>query len=479
MIGKKYFFGFKIYYLIYLLIAFNAFVNETKWLNYGTLLLVALGVGCAGLMLVKYKEYLKIWNIRLLILFLVSYALSSAINIKYGVGDNVKEMIWIFLSMIVLYTSGYLLTMEERKKELKVYAIIWTIYCTIINVLGISMILWGRNYQVSIYQGDKVVDYKVIGFKWGRLWGLYDDPNHGATISVVAILLAVYLFVVTVKWYWKVLLAITMLIQFGYIVLSDSRTGLVTIGVGAIVWSTAMIGRRLKKRGKTQITAMAIGFLIGIVIAGGIVGAATVCKYEYNAMDKQIAVLAKKMFSPKNRNLKSKAKLKVGRKKDLKKDASNGRIEIWESGLEIAKTAPIAGVSFRNMTAYAEKNMPKTYLVNNSQYAKYDSMHNAGMDLLVSQGIIGVLIAIAMVINTCRLLTDYWKRAHEEKDTVFLTACTALILAMGAGDMFLSMVLYLNAPQTFIFWVCLGYLTGAMAETYKETEYLEQKEKNA
>lgn len=461
---KKYFLGFKIYYLLYLLLAFNAFVNESLWMEYATDLLALLGVGCAVCMLKDWKQYQKVANLRLIFLFLASYAVSAVVNYRYGIGNNVKELIWMFLFMVVLYATSAVLSAEERKKELRLLACIWVIYSTITNALGNSMVLWGRSYGLTKVRDGKSVGFKVVGFKWGRLWGMYDDPNHGATITVAAILLAVYLFVRTAKWYWRVCLALSMLIQFGYLVLSDSRTGLVSVGVGAIVWTVALAGKHFREKGMKAGKAMAVSLLLGLVVAAGITGTANVCKREYNAHDKQIEVLAKKWFQPKKTTSKGTGTSKIGRKQDLKGDASNGRLDIWKSGLEIVETSPVVGVSFRNMTAYAQQNMPHTYLVDNPENAKYDSLHNSVLDVLVSQGILGILICLVLVINTGKLLRKYLERRKEKNvwDRSFMTACLALTLAMGAGSLFLSMVFYLNAPQTYIFWLCFGYLVGNM-----------------
>lgn len=468
---KRYFLGFKIYYLVYLLLAFNAFINESLWMEYATDLLAVLGVGCALCMLKDWKQYQKVANLRLIGLFLISYMVSAVLNYRYGVGDNVKELIWMFLFMVVLYATSAVLSMEERKKEFRLLACIWVIYSTVTNAIGNSMVLWGRNYGLTKVRDGKAVGFKVVGFKWGRLWGMYDDPNHGATITVVAVLLAVYLFVRTAKWYWRVCLAVSVLIQFGYLVLSDSRTGLVSVGVGAIVWTTALAGKRFRENGMKAGKAMAVSLMLGVAVAGGIVGMAQICKQEYNTHDKQMEELAKKMFPPKkSQTTKTETTpSKVGRKQDLKGDASNGRLDIWKSGVEIVETSPVVGVSFRNMTAYAQQNMPHTYLVDNPENAKYDSLHNSVLDVLVSQGILGILISLALVFNTGKLLREYLNQrktvGHKVKaEQSFTTACLALTLAMGVGSLFLSMVFYLNAPQTYIFWLCFGYLMGTMQE---------------
>ncbi len=215
------------------------------------------------------------------------------------------------------------------------------IYSTVTDAIGNSMVLWGRSYGLTKVRDGKAVGFKVVGFKWGRLWGMYDDPNHGATITVVAVLLAVYLFVRTAKWYWRICLAVSVLIQFGYLGLVRFKNG---TGVGRsrsyCVEQTALAGKRFRENGMKAGKAMAVSLMLGVAVAGGIVGMAQICKQEYNTHDKQMEELAKKMFPPKkSQTTKTETTpTKVGRKQDLKGDASNGRLDIWKSGLEIVES---------------------------------------------------------------------------------------------------------------------------------------------
>ena len=48
--------------------------------------------------------------------------------------------------------------------------------------------------------------------------------------------------------------------------------------------------------------------------------------------------------------------------------------------------------------------------------------------------------------------------SYTHLDWTFLSGCFAVIAAMGAGSLFISMVFYLNGPQTYIFWLCFGYM---------------------
>ena len=453
---KKLFFGFKLYYLVYVLLAFNAFINESALMSWATNILAVFGIAVALCMLTKFRTYMKVWNTRLILIFLLSYVISSLLNYRYGIVDNIKEVIWLLLSMAVVYTSCAICQISEMKKELAIFSVIWVVYCTVVNFISISMVVWGREYNIFLMKDGKPVGYKTVGFKWGRLWGMYDDPNHGAAIAIAAMLLALYLFLTIKRKVSRVLLVITMVIQLFYLVLSDSRTGMVMLAAAGFLWTAFLVYRRESKKEKNRrksfIKSICLGILASVVLAGGAYG----CKQQYNLIDSKIAVLLPKKLTPGTNNNNNKVSGQVGRANDLVQDASNGRLYIWASGLEITGTSPVFGVSFRNMTAYAEENLPDTYLVNNPENAKYDSLHNSVMDILVSQGAVGILIFLAIVVNTARLMKKKLSSVRAE-DQNFAAACFITAAAMGAGSLFISMVFYLNAPQTYIFWLCFGY----------------------
>ena len=159
---KRYFLGFKIYYLVYLLLAFNAFINESLWMEYATDLLAVLGVGCALCMLKDWKQYQKVANLRLIGLFLISYMVSAVLNYRYGVGDNVKELIWMFLFMVVLYATSAVLSMEERKKEFRLLACIWVIYsCLLYTSEGYSdntKVIYSHDIKSAVKNESKNVN---------------------------------------------------------------------------------------------------------------------------------------------------------------------------------------------------------------------------------------------------------------------------------------------------------------------------------
>lgn len=460
---KNIFLGFKIYYLLYVLVAFTALLNGYSWMNIATIVLTVFGAGVTLCLLVQIKRaHLKIVNIIWIIAFLCSYVLSSVMTAKYGITDNLKEIFWLAFPMLILYASSWQYSVDEMQREFKILSIIYVIYTTIAGAVSLSMLLWGHNYNVVFSEND----VRVIGFKWGRLWGVFDDPNHGAAMLVVGIILAVYLILITKNKAGKIVWIITIPVQYLYIVFSDSRTGEVALNaamlVGIICWLYQKLLREDKKKaGKIIITIVVSFFLIAgnLLLCHEIKG-----NYNEYVNKKLVEEQSNKSKSTNNTNTKNTGKSnsnpnnnsEVGRKSDIEKDVSNGRISIWKSGLEIFESSPVYGVSFRNITNYTKDNVPDTYIINTEYGGYYDSFHNSLIDILVSQGIIGIIIAAAMLINTLRCFKKNWK--YDKKRFKVMGICLTILIALAASSMFLSMVIYLNSPQAYIFWLIFGYL---------------------
>lgn len=149
---------------------------------------MTMGVGAvAGFWkLWKCKEYFKYAHFGVLNTFLVSYVLSTVLNMKYGIMDNLQGFIWLAAQVWILYLVNVDVKIEDIKQEFKILGLIYVIFVSIANIVSLGMFLLGYTYR-NLETGKK------LGFLWGRLWGVYDDPNHGSIISMIAVVLAVYL----------------------------------------------------------------------------------------------------------------------------------------------------------------------------------------------------------------------------------------------------------------------------------------------
>lgn len=452
---KKIVLGFKIVYLLNMLVAFTAFWNGTKWFYYSNYILILGAAFGAVYLLIQWKSCMKAGNVWLITLFLISYLFSSVMTIRFGIGDNLKELIWMFLPMGFLYMSAFLLTQKERELELGILGGIYILYCTVLNVLSVSMVWWGRNYLIGNADGTT----RVVGYKWGRLWGGYDDPNHGASIAAIAVIIAVYFVIKVSNWFLKILLVLSMLVQYAYIVCSDSRTGFVSLAVGTGVFAAWFLFRKLK--GKKEafrilLSAGVAGCIAAIVVVGSM------------GLNKRYDVLDKKIQAEWNRRhpavVQAPVNPKETRANDIKKDSSSGRMEIWKSGLEIFAKSPIYGVSYRNMTAYAHERVPDTYIINTTYDIDYDSMHNMPLDVLVSQGIIGIILLLSLFVNSLMIYIKRYKLVKKENQA-FAAVSIAVVLGLGAGSMFLTSIIYLSGPHAYWFWLCLGYAIALLQQS--------------
>ena len=150
---KRFLFAFKVYYLVYVLLAFNAFVNEKKYMEWATYLLALWGMAAAAAIVLKYKEYKDMYNIWLIIGMIMSYVLSSLLSFRYGVTENIKEIVWMICFMFVLYSSCHTYTVKEMKKEFSVLAAIWTHGGEAMDCTGPRMGRWW-NIKSSVLIGE-------------------------------------------------------------------------------------------------------------------------------------------------------------------------------------------------------------------------------------------------------------------------------------------------------------------------------------
>src|SRR5699024_5838668 len=68
-----------------------------------------------------------------------------------------------------------------------------------------------------------------IGFYENRLYGIFVDPNYACTISLICILFAIRNIIKNKKIIQRTLYSFIALIQFSYVALSGSRSGIIQL----------------------------------------------------------------------------------------------------------------------------------------------------------------------------------------------------------------------------------------------------------
>lgn len=450
---------FKICYLLLVLFSFNALVAGHALLTVLNYVLVAFGAVLLLLRAFRFKQYLNTGSSVLLVLFCVSMAVSSLLNRKYGILENVQALTWTTLQFGMLYLCDKKRSVSEYKREFVILASIFSVYVLLANIASIAMFF--AHYGVF---GQFSFNGNIIGFVWGRLWGVHSDPNNGSVMCVASIVLCICAWIAIPakkKKAFKAFLCVNIILDYCYIMLSDSRTGMVCTLIGvACVLFFYLSAKLFREKGFKPIIKNCICFVLAIVISGTLFYASQLMKSGYNyTVEKIIAMRAE---TPDFNKDDFSATLITGRDSaDTESDISNRRFDLWKSGLEIWKTSPIVGVSQRNITPYAKDVLPNTYLVNNDMGA-FDTTHNMFIDVLVSQGAVGILLLLAFFVCIAVLIVRRFLLVESNRTSIYHIALFSVLVVFACSCMFVLDVLYLNSAATVMFWSSLGYFVHSL-----------------
>ena len=164
-------------------------------------------------------------------------------------------------------------------------------------------------------------------------------------------------------------------------------------------------------------------------------------------------------------------KAPLHREEELEDDISNGRFSVWKDGIELWETSPVVGISYRNISAYAQKNLPDCYILNKE--VALNTFHNLFVDVLVSQGLAGILILLGVLVAILRSSIRGCRRLKagklQTRDQAALLGAALLPIMIGA--LFLSDILYMNSPSSVLFWILLGSWCRMMREPEGENKY--------
>ena len=476
---------FKIFYLIHVLLAFNCFTFKSRILDVTSILILLFGAAILFYKLLHYKELFKCKFILLWLLFFVSYAITMFVNYKYGLIGNIKGGVWLAFQCIILFCIEQSYEQSTVKKELKVISAVLITYTAVCNLIGLIMMI--RSYGGRFFYDDGSMS--CYGFIWGRLWGCYTDPNHGGLITAVAILAAIYLILISKKLWIKIIYSVSIVLNYLYIVFSDSRSSKLSFVLAFFVLSLLTIGfyskrttGRWKKAG-LYISALVVTAIVYFSFNGtknfynyciiqsveeNIEEIEIVIESEDAAMNEvadesKEAEIVESVEQEKQDIIEQKT---VGREQDIENDFSNRRFDIWGSSIEIFDNNKVFGVGYRNILDYAKTELPDTYIVNND-HGEFDSFHNVIFDVLASQGIVGMVIVLALGISIlCFSIKGIFiKKAGRNIEVAVLLSMVIVLLA---GSMFVSAIFYVNSPETVLFWTLLGYLVYSIE---KYTDY--------
>ena len=441
---------YKFCFLIYGFATFNSFLAQTKFIS----LMLAL-TACSGLLLllyrlINYRSFIHNTMFWLSMLFLISYVVSFFMNMQYANINGIKTLLFMGMEFCLLLATDERKSFADIKGELKAILTFFNVYMLISSVASILLMVCGYS-NITQRNGQNILS----GFVWGRLWGVFVDPNYGSVLASIAILISLYAFMKYKKVWWRVFHGVNIVLQLLYVAFSDSRTGLVVLMVSLAVYFVCVIASINFCR-KLLLKSIVCCVLAVLVSVAAFVSVQSIHKV-YNAI--VTSVSQKEPVEEKNPN----EQLTVGRDQDIEEDISNRRFDLWKSALETVKLKPVFGVSFEGVADFAQKNLPDTYLVNND-HGIYNNYHNVLFNVLVGQGIVGLLIFLVMGVYAGITLIRTVCKAYGTEDYLLCAMLFSVLVLILASAMFLSEIIYAISVNMMFFW----YLLGIMLKKSKE-----------
>lgn len=436
---------FKISFLFYGLASFNSFLTHTKLIS---LLLLSVTVS-AGITLIyrliNFRYFIHNKMLWLSFAFLASYIVSFILNLRYANINGFKTLAFMGMQFCLLLATDERKKFEEYKNELKLILRIFSVYMMISALASIILMLCGYS-NITKRNGQTILS----GFVWGRLWGVFTDPNFASVLAVISIIISLYAVSLHKKAIWRAINIINIILQALYISFSDSRTGIVVAFIAVALYVYLRLSAINFKKEKFLKNFICISMAAAIGFLG--VFSFKIINKVYN---KTIYSIARDESEEKKEE--TLEKFTVGREQDIEHDISNRRFDLWESAVETVKMRPIFGVSFESITDFVEENLPDTYLVNND-HGKFNNYHNVLFNILVGQGIVGIIIFFVMVVYSGISLIKTVYNSYGTKDYLLCSLILTVLVAVLASSMFVSEIVYVISVNMMLFWYLLGIM---------------------
>lgn len=454
---------FKILFLVHLLFSFNIILVGTPIAKLVMAVSVFLGFILLLTRLTQWKQIIFSFEGVVLLLFLISYIISATVNMRYGINSGLKYFIWFCLLVGGVFWIDRNTKPDLIRREMITLSAVLLIIVTVTNIVSLALLI---SKYAGIYAGADG-NYYVIGFaSWGRLYGIYVDPNYGSVISCASILAAVFCLSYTKRLIWKIILVLSVIPNIFYCAFSASRTGKIAIMVGSAIIVFVYLLKRFKRvYWLKSIAAAVCASVVSIALINGV-------QAGYNKI--QLYISESKQNNTSNQtgnntasnntdktdkpheNTDSNVTI-IDRTEELNGDISNRRFDIWSSGLNIFKKNPVFGIGWNNTIAYVRENMPDSYLLGEvNDLADFDIFHNSFIDVFVFQGLFGGILMIVLVVYTLILLIKkIVHRKYEPK--MFAWSVAGIMLCVFSGCV-LSVLIYFNNAISYLFWLFLGYI---------------------
>lgn len=422
-------------------------LNESQLVNsavfgfvafFGLLVLAVDFFGERIMFTVKYKELLS--------LFLATVVASSIINVKYGFLGNIRNFVWLLISFFLLYAINL---KREKKDVLKEIGILSNIliavwFCAV--VYSLYMFIFQIGFYVYIYPDS----FARQGFIENRLFGIFEDPNFAAMVSIITIVFSIWNIKALKNKILNIFYITNIVLQFCYVVLSGSRTAQLAASIGVFVFSFFAFRYKFFDIKNKAFKHLAI-VISSILLSGFAFFAVNLSSELLSYVPPMFSFCSAKG----EESTQHKIKPAMTKREDIQdtSDVSSCRFKIWKAAFELFKSKPILGTSPRNMRQYAKTEFPNNF-IGMRGYA----VHNVYLDILTSTGILGALAIVLFFVKYLVYIFKYLfsKNAVNKSNYLYVTFFLTIIAMIAVSAAFLSEIFFVNTVSVLFFWLSMG-----------------------
>ncbi len=424
-----------------------------------------------------YKEELKRIEYIFPFFFILVGSISTIVNYHYELLSNIKALALMTAHFVFFYMLN---THWENDKSKELVAQLMQGFLAtwfVSSTVSVAEFVVGYSNVLDSTHGE--LSGRRLGFYEQRLFGAFGDPNYASVLSVVAICFcAIFLTRKGKKTLLKTYYIINIIVQWIYIVLSGSRTALLSICVSVGTVVLIFLWNYLRKKGWACIQYILIPILISIFCVGVTCGIYSLTKDVVSYVPGFYSE-TRDSHSEASGSENNQEPTKELQKVDLTRDdvessdnISNNRFAIWKDAITIWKTTPVIGATSRGYLEYAKDKIGDLYIVERS-YA----IHNGYLSTLLFSGILGTAVMVVWLGFLLYRIIKYlvYKSSFRDSEYMEVVLLFAGILSMGAATMLLSMVFYETMISGAIFWMMCGYILDLTKNPQKEkrTNYCE------
>lgn len=419
--------------------------------------------------LISQKNILKGKYWKILFAFLIICLLSAFKMRKYGIKDNIFNLAWLTIQFTIFYSYIYSLKKCEINMMIKrIFSI-----SLIINIFAClySIIMF---FTLSGYKfiADTRTDNPELvrqGFYNNRLFGIFTGIDYAVYFSFILILGCIYFYNKDTRKKNKIMYILSTIIMFIYIVLSGSRSILISMIIVVVILSNYFYFRNKEKKYRYSILrAMAISILSVILLILSI---------------KSVRIASIEVVNSQLSNSNNKEIIKELTREELDDNYfdSNGRFAIWSDYISIYKDYGLLGLSISNYNDYISENHNDKYIVKYFEKLSeisgktdlvYES-HNNFIFILVSAGYLGFTIFMVFLLKIARDII--YQIFVKKKISIEIVILLSILIVLFIQSMFMNSIFMKINVMSFVFWFCLGILLNLLNhEKYNDkTKYRE------